>query len=766
MVPDIEDIWQTRESDREYLCQGFLHTLSLALIIGGWGWGVVLIIADISLFSSFHWLSPFMLILFGSLSNHWYETRRPLASAAALMGLWAAPLLAAYASMSPLFLFALNLAIIIAGILASPPILGTISLLSIAMVIGGYVMLGWSMAPAMLAALVLSMAISMGLSWMLWHYIYVALELSWESRRRAVEAMRAAQARRAELRRAVKALDEGYERLQRLNQELIETRHEAEEARRLKAEFAANVSHELRTPINLIVGFSEMMYMSPESYGGQPLPAEYLGDVHAIYRSARHLQTLIDDILDLSRIDARQMALTREMGAIEDVIAEAVQVIRELVQRKGLSLEVDVSADLPPIYLDRTRIRQVLLNLISNAVRFTDQGYIRVKCRLLDTTSGEAEEIVGSHAPALPEGRFICLSVADSGIGIRSEDLGKVFEEFRQVDGSSRRRYGGTGLGLAISKRFVELHGGWMWVESEYGRGSTFYFVLPAAEEAWLRPKLLGSPHEPTLNAPGKRIVVLDRDPAVVQLFARYLRRRQVEGATSVEQMLNITAAYAPELLVLADGTPPEAVLSRQKDYPALASARLCVLSCPIPTERRKALSLGFADYLLKPIGEQQLRAALEGAAPEAQRALIIEDDPDMIRLLGRMLARIRPEMTAARAYSGEEAQQIILAGASNGQMPDVVLLDLALPGLSGYDLMLWMQDRGLLTMPIIAITANVRLQASTSSDVMTMTLARRSGFSAQEALTFTELVAEHFPCRYAFEDSSMREANRSNDRS
>ena len=755
MPLDPQEAYQLRESECEYLCQSFLQVLSLGMSAVGWLWGVILIVMGES---SGAWLAPVLLIVAGYLSNHWHESRRVWASAIALVALWLVPSVAAQTLAIPDFFFALTLAILLAGILAGRMAIAFLTISSAGLILIAQHWLAYPLDRGSQVSVLIAIGVVAGISWLLSHHVGGALELSWQSRQQAMEAMRSAQERRAELRRAVKSLDEGYERLQHLNRELMAARREAEEARHLKAEFAANVSHELRTPINLIVGFSEMMYTAPESYGGQPLPPEYRGDVHAVYRSARHLQTLIDDILDLSRIDARQMALTREMVCIEEVIAEAAQVIGDLVERKGLELHIELPPELPALYLDRTRIRQVLLNLISNAVRFTDQGAITVSCGLWDA-GAEGRSMDQPHSPFVAEGQFLCVSVADSGIGIRSEDMDKVFQAFRQVDGSARRRYGGTGLGLAISKRFVELHGGWMWAESEPGQGSTFSFALPAAEEVWLRQGLIETASQPGAAPMSKRVVVLDRDPGVVQLFSRYLRHRRVQGVSSVEEALASAANLAPELLVLADGTPPEALLARQHDYPRLSKAHLSILSCPIPSERRKALSLGFADYLLKPVMEAQLQASLERVVEAPDHVLVVEDDPDMMRLLGRMLTRIRPGVTVARAYSGEDSQHLL----ADGPRPDVILLDLTLPGISGYDLITWMQEHDFLTCPVIAVTANVRVEAPQAPDASDplaaisspLTVARQAGFSAQEILTFTELVAEHMPCRYVGDEQS-----------
>jgi len=739
---------QERESDREYLCQDFVSSLSVGLIILGWVWGVGLIASGVALFRSAIWLAPGCLIVLGAGSYYLAQRRVGWASAVALLAMACAVLLAAGITGHDFMLFGLAFVIIVAGVLTPPAVLAAVSLLAAGWVLvfqGSLSIEGW-----LTRILFLAIGLAFGLACLLWYSLHVALQLSWSSRQRALAQMREARQRRAELGRAVKALDEEYDRLQRLNRELVEARREAEEARQLKAEFAANGSHERRTPINLIVGFSEMMATAPESYGGVRLPPEYLGDVHAVYRSARHLQTLIDDILDLSRLDAKRLALTRELSDLGEVVAEAAQVVQELVARKNLKLIVQIEPNLPPLLLDRTRIRQVLLNLISNAVRFTDRGQITVSCGLyLGGAAASAEADSASAGPrpiSLPTARYVGVSVADTGIGIRREDMDKVFEEFRQVDGSARRKYGGTGLGLAISKRFVELHGGWMWVESEVGEGSVFHFVLPAAEETWSRSRLVDTRPRPASAQVERRVVVLDEDPAVIRLFARYLHNRRVLGAADAAEALRLAAEHAPELLIATNAAPAEELLALQQRDPALAQARLSILSCGIPSERRRALALGMADYLVKPVSREQLLAAIARLGRPARRILAVEDEPNMMRLLGRMLAQDGSEATLVKAYSAEEAQGLLRA-----QPPDVVLLDLALPRMSGYELLEWMQrDETLRQVPVIVVTADTSLKDDHLLDATALTVARRGGLAVQELIALAELIAEALPSRYA----------------
>ncbi|MCP4534139.1 MAG: HAMP domain-containing histidine kinase, partial [Delftia sp.] len=239
----------------------------------------------------------------------------------------------------------------------------------------------------------------------------------------------------------------------------LKTMHQvAEEARRAKEEFVANVSHELRTPLNMIIGFSEIITESPQVYGAS-LPPALLADIGAIQRNSRHLSRLVDDVLDLSQIEAGRMALNKEWASLPDIIGAATLAVRPLFESKGFYLETDIPPDLPPVFCDSTRVRQVLINLLSNAGRFTERGGVRVRIERAEN------EIV--------------ISVSDTGPGIGVEAQQKLFEPFQQLDSSIRRRHDGSGLGLSISKRFVEMHVGKMWIESQVGVGATIYFSLP-----------------------------------------------------------------------------------------------------------------------------------------------------------------------------------------------------------------------------------------------------------------------------------------------
>ncbi len=390
--------------------------------------------------------------------------------------------------------------VLIAAMLTNPRITWGTALLSVAMTLAVDGRRGpWSWEVASPIALIALTALA---SWLSARRLFIALAWMFSMTREAQRKAEEARQHRAELQRVLKTLDEAYVRLERANEALIFAREAAEKAYRFKAEFVANVSHELRTPLNLIVGFSEMMATAPESYGGVPLPREYRGDVMAIYRSARHLSDLINDVLDLSRIEAGRLPLAKEPTDLAEVVREATEMVRGLAEARGLRLELELPEALPLLRFDRTRIRQVLLNLLTNATRFTNRGWIRVRARL--------------------DPREVLITVEDSGRGIPPDRLAKAFEAFSQLDEEHIQE--GSGLGLAVSKKFIELHGGRMWIESELGRGTTVGFSLPIPQEGLeVSVSSVRVPSWP--RAPREQPVVLvpHDDPRSIPLLCRYV---------------------------------------------------------------------------------------------------------------------------------------------------------------------------------------------------------------------------------------------------
>ncbi len=514
---------------------------------------------------------------------------------------------------------------------------------------------------------------------------HTVLGWAWNSTRQAIAAAAQAQADRAELARLNKELDSAYIRLDRLNRMLILAHQEAEEARMLKVQFANAVSHELRSPLNLIIGFSEMMVNSPEVYGPQPWPPRLKHHILQIYQSSQHLSQLIDDVLDMARIDAYRLTLNKERSAIAEVIAEAVEIVRSLYDARKLALRVEAPADLPRVSIDRTRIRQVLLNLLTNALRFTENGGVTV------TAAMQGDELV--------------VTVADTGIGIAPEDLPKLFQEFRQLDGSFYRWQRGSGLGLAISRQLIEQHGGRIWAESAPGQGSRFSFALPL--DGW-------TANEPLQESPGTQqfweyleekaharrpLLVYADDAAQQRWLATHLSAFDVTWKTDNADLAP-TAADVHPFAVIHVSTQPGAWTPPLLDV-ARALRDVPVIACSLPGLARPAALVGLTDYLVKPVSRRKLANALDRLGREIHSVLIVEDDDAMREYLVTALTTLYPQSRCLEASRGAQA----LAAAAECA-PDAVLLDLTLPDMEGAEVAARLADITQGRTPIIAVTA------------------------------------------------------------
>jgi len=482
-----------------------------------------------------------------------------------------------------------------------------------------------------------------------------------DTQRNRIEQLRDHQ---GELNRALKALDEAYVRLQRSNQELRAARREAEEARALKERFVANVSHELRTPLNVIVEFAELMYLEHENYPGTTLTPEFEDDLRQLYRTSRHLQDLVSDVLDLSRIDAAALPMFREWHNLHDIIQEALETVTPLLNQRHLWVQVEENGDLPLLFVDRTRIRQVLLNLLNNAARYTDQGGITIRVQVREAD--------------------VLLEVRDTGVGIAPEQLEIIFEEFRQADMSTRRREG-AGLGLAISRRFVELHGGSMWAESTVGEGSAFYVALPLpwthAESETLRQ----IPDLPLRREEQAPVVVVDPDPTFGDMMQRYLGDRQVVSVSDAgEAEVAIQREHPAGLLVnLAPDAPAEAWHGSLCPSGVRYNVPVIRCSLPSPSWMQSANGTGLDAVLIKPVSQSNLMATLERVAPDAQNVLVVDDSRGFLSLMTRLLEGPGSSRRVSTAVTGEQGLEIARA-----MRPDLVLLDLVLPGISGFEVL------------------------------------------------------------------------------
>jgi signal transduction histidine kinase/CheY-like chemotaxis protein len=502
-----------------------------------------------------------------------------------------------------------------------------------------------------------------------------------------------AQRNRGQLARVLKDLDQAYYRLQRANAALLVAWRTASEAERFKSEFATTISHELRTPLNLVVGFTEMMMTSPESYGNAVLPGAYRRDLNAVYTSAQHLLALVDDVIDLARIDAGRIALAREEVDLAALVREATGMVHDYVSAKGLDLQVHLDDNLPLVYLDRLRVRQVLLNLLVNAARFTKQGGITV-------SAGVAQA-----------GGEVLVRVTDTGQGIPPQELPRIFDEFRPQDDTGESPWvwhSGSGLGLPISKRFIELHHGRMGVESVYQQGTTIWFTLPygphgdgsaplavASEVVAGMPPLNASRNAAHDGAEGPIVVMVSDDPALPRFMQRHLDGYNVVGAASEVEALGLIDELKP-VAVLADST---------SDADLLASVNIPAIRCPLPSARRAAAVLGAREMLSKPVSRDELVAALERLDAPVRRVLVADDDPDMVRLFERMLGASFPTGALLEAFSGTEALEVMAR-----EKPDLLLLDLVMPDVDGYEVLRRISaDPDLARIPVFVVSAQAQ---------------------------------------------------------
>ncbi len=375
----------------------------------------------------------------------------------------------------------------------------------------------------------------------------------------------------------------------RAYEELQKTAEQLKEMDRLKTQFLANMSHELRTPLNSIIGFSRVILKGIDG----PINAQQRADLTSIYNNGQHLLGMINDILDISKIEAGKMELIFEPVDVQQIISGVMSTAIALVRDRPIELRQEVAPDLPIIRADGTRLRQVILNLLSNAAKFTEEGQVTLR--------------------AWADEEQITISVEDTGIGISPEHQTTIFEEFRQVDASTTRRTGGTGLGLAISRHFVEMQGGRIWVESEPGVGSTFTFTLPTTGPAPIAESELA---DLTIDRSLKLILAVEDDEGAISIYKRYLEKQgyKVVGLNQGEQALRWARELSPYAIIMDVLLPDKdgwTVLEELKS--SRETHQIPVIICTVIDDKEAhGLSLGAADYLVKPILEEDLLQSLQ----------------------------------------------------------------------------------------------------------------------------------------------------------
>jgi signal transduction histidine kinase/CheY-like chemotaxis protein/CHASE3 domain sensor protein len=484
---------------------------------------------------------------------------------------------------------------------------------------------------------------------------------------------------------------------------ISEANTELERASRMKSEFLANMSHELRTPLNAIIGFSEVL--QDETAGDlNDRQQRFVGNV---LEAGHHLLALVNDILDIAKVEAGRMELHQEDLDLRALLQEIHATMLPLAQTKGITMVQEVPGSTEVLYADRGRFMQIMYNLLSNAVKFTPEGgTVTVKC--------EARE--GSFA----------IAVEDTGIGIPAADQSRIFDEFEQVDSSVARTQQGTGLGLALTKRLIELHGGSISVMSEPGHGSVFTVVMPRA----LVQTGTGE-HRGT-------VLVVEDDPAARELLGVYLAEAgyRVESVSRVEDVATRVRAVKPIAITLdlvLDGELRWSALEQLKAGPETRDIPIVIVS--IVDERATGLALGASDYLLMPVSRQALLAAIQGALDGAWppdrplRILAVDDQREALELIEAVLENTEHQLMLAT--SGAEALQLL-----KRHHPDIMIVDLMMAPVSGFDVIAAVvSDPATSDVPIIVLTAH---------DLTAGDRARLSGH-ATAVLSKTELKRAQF---------------------
>ena len=449
-----------------------------------------------------------------------------------------------------------------------------------------------------------------------------------------------------------------------LFREIAEKGEQLEAASKLKSQFLANMSHELRTPLNAIIGVTEMLHEDAVDLKRE----DDLEPLERVLRAARHLLALINDILDLSKIEAGKMDLHIESFPIAPLIQDVVQTISTMAAKNGNKVVVDCEAELGTMRADQTRIRQALLNLASNANKFTERGTVTIGARR-----------------AIEAGReWVTMAVTDTGIGLTPEQMGKLFQDFVQADASTTRKYGGTGLGLAISRRFCQMMGGDISVASEPGNGSVFTIHLPAnAEEIAAAPLVSTKAQNIVPQGDAPLILVVDDDLTVREVVGRYLERAgfSVVTADGGQEALRLARELQPAAItldIMMPGIDGWTVLAAIKGDPELAGIPVVLMT--IVDEKNRGFSLGAADYLIKPVNRDKLTGVLRGIVGALDRRVLLIDDDDF----GRKAMREGLQQNGWEVTEAENGRVALLRLPE--VQPNLIILDLMMPEMDGFE--------------------------------------------------------------------------------
>jgi len=482
-------------------------------------------------------------------------------------------------------------------------------------------------------------------------------------------------------------IEEHEKEIQEVNEQLVQSEQRARAATQAKSHFLANMSHELRTPLNAIIGYSEMLQEEAQDSGQE----SFVPDLKKINRSGRHLLDLINDVLDLSKIEAGKMELYLETFDIPNLLEDISTTVQLLVQKNSNVLEVRCPANLGAMRADMTKVRQSLFNLLSNASKFTNNGKITLEAaREISPTKGD----------------WIVFRVSDTGIGMTPEQQDRVFEAFSQADASTARDFGGTGLGLTITKTFCRMMGGNVTLTSEPGKGTTFIIRLPtevreADAESAAASKSIAAP----LNTEGKPVLVIDDDADTRQVLKRFLNRKgfPIECASNGEEGLRLARELHPMAIILdvmMPGMDGWAVLSTLKSEPDVRDIPVVMLT--IVDDKNLGYGLGATDYMIKPVDRDRLTEILAKFrdVPPPRSALVVDDEEPARKMLTQILEK--EHWNVIQAEDGLIALERIAK-----QRPDLILLDLMMPKMNGYQFVAELRKHAeWRSIPIIVVTA------------------------------------------------------------
>lgn len=540
--------------------------------------------------------------------------------------------------------------------------------------------------------------------------VYHLAQWSWTYYQEGRTLSDKARSQKAELLQLVDDLTYANRQLALAQNRMIALRSIAEEAQQAKSSFVARVSHEFRSPLNIIIGMISLMVDAPELYGGT-YPPQVMAHLRIVHRTCQHLSGMVDDVLDLSQTEVGRMILHYKQANLTEVLQAAIEFVQPLMKEKGLTCRVEIPSALPLVACDVVRIRQIVLNLLSNAVRLMTQGGITVRVEW--------------------EGPNLVLSVADTGPGIASEDVQRIFEPYYRGSGATVQWQDnqGSGLGLSISKQLVTLHGGEMWLESTLGIGTTFYIRLPfsppeapvAAPNRWIQEEWLWrerQTHPSFSNSHYKpRVVICDQVGGFYSALSHISDRVEFVDTRVLSQAFAELQQNTAQVLLL--NASSISALWADASKAVYQAPDIPVIGCVCPAHIAQRLPAEVSGYLIKPITRDDLYTAIESVTHSVERLLIVDDDADTREMLSFYIKAYDVMIDIVVAENGEQALAVL-----HDTRPDLILLDLVMGEVDGWQVLdAKLRNPELTDIPVIIITAQDPTPEPLQSQVLLATM-------------------------------------------